>query len=107
VLNISTMTAWERHRRPKNGFLTIWGLCQAAWKGRRVQNGVSSADSSDEGWGKKSGVRESTCEYVMSAAEEYRRIAEQFVRLAREAKTEEERKAFLDMQRLQRILECV
>jgi hypothetical protein len=36
-------------------------------------------------------------EYVMSAADEYRRIAEQFLRLAREAKTEEEQKAFLEM----------
>jgi hypothetical protein len=33
----------------------------------------------------------------MSAADEYRRIAEQFLRLAREAKTEEEHKAFLEM----------
>ena len=36
-------------------------------------------------------------ERVMSAAEEYRRIAEQLLRLAREAKTEAEQKAFLDM----------
>jgi hypothetical protein len=36
-------------------------------------------------------------ECVMSAADEYRRIAEQFLRLAREAKTEEEQKAFLEM----------
>ena len=34
---------------------------------------------------------------VMSAAEEYRRIAEQFIRLAREAKTDEEQRAFLEM----------
>ena len=33
----------------------------------------------------------------MSAAEEYRRIAEEFIRLAREAKTDEEQRAFLQM----------
>jgi hypothetical protein len=33
----------------------------------------------------------------MSAAEEYRRIAEQFIRLAREAKSDEEQRAFLEM----------
>ena len=33
----------------------------------------------------------------MSAAEEYRRVAEEFIRLAREAKTEDEQKAFLEM----------
>jgi hypothetical protein len=33
----------------------------------------------------------------MSTAEEYRHIAEEFFRLAREAKTEEERVAFVNM----------
>lgn len=33
----------------------------------------------------------------MTAADEYRRIAEQLLRFAREAKTEEERRAFLKM----------
>ena len=33
----------------------------------------------------------------MTTAEEYRHIAEEFFRLAHDAKTEEERKRFLDM----------
>jgi hypothetical protein len=33
----------------------------------------------------------------MTTAEEYRHIAEEFFRLAHEAKTEEERKRFFDM----------
>ena len=33
----------------------------------------------------------------MTAADEYRRIAEQLLRFAREAKTEEEQRAFLKM----------
>jgi hypothetical protein len=36
-------------------------------------------------------------ERMMSAADEYRRMAEQCLRWAREAKTEEEQKAFLEM----------
>ncbi len=49
-------------------------------------------------WDKmRAGAHQLTHGHVMTAAEEYRRIAEEFIRLAREAKTEDEQKAFLEM----------
>jgi hypothetical protein len=45
----------------------------------------------------RAGAQQLTRGHVMTAADEYRRIAEEFIRLARQAKTEDEQKAFLEM----------